>query len=89
MTHTEYILTVKTEILEHSGREVKPVRYHIGDKITVDEQTFERLKSGEKIERFTQEGSIYFSKYEFENEVKFTQVTIEYGTRKLGQKKTK
>jgi hypothetical protein len=38
------------------------------------------------VKRFTREGSIEFDKYNFENEVEFTQVTVEYGMRKLGQR---
>jgi hypothetical protein len=38
------------------------------------------------VERFTEDGSIEFDKYNFENEVEFTEVTIERGTRKLGQR---
>ena len=89
MTHTEYILTVKKEILEFSGRDVTPVHYKISDKITLDEPTFLRLQSGEIINRFTREGSIAFDKYNFENEVQYTEVTIQYGTKKLGQRKNK
>jgi uncharacterized protein YwlG (UPF0340 family) len=89
MTHTEYALVVKKEILEHAGYSTPAVQYHIGDTITVDESTFNNLQSGMSVERFTREGSIEFDKYNFENEVKFTQVTVEYGTRKLGQRKNK
>jgi hypothetical protein len=89
MTHTEYILVVKKEILEFSGRDVTPIHYKIGDTITLDEPTFLRLQSGEIINRFTREGSIAFDKYNFENEVKYTEVTVQYGTKKLGQRKNK
>ena len=89
MIHTEYILTVKTEILEYAGYSTNPVHYKIGDTITLDEPTFLRLQSGEIINRFTREGSITFDKYNFENEVSFTEVTIQYGIRKLGQRKNK
>jgi hypothetical protein len=89
MTHTEFRLIVKKEILEYSGRDVTPVRYNIGDTITVDESTFLNLQSGETIKRFTREGCIEFDKYNFENEVQYTEVTVAYGTRKLGQRKAK
>jgi hypothetical protein len=89
MVHTEFKLIVKKEILEYSGRDVTPVHYSIGDTITVDESTFLNLQSGETIKRFTREGSIEFDKYNFENEVQYTEVTVAYGTRKLGQRKNR
>jgi hypothetical protein len=89
MTHTEFKLIVKKEILEFSGRSVTPVHYSIGETFTVDESTFLNLQSGETIKRFTREGSIEFDKYNFENEVAYTAVSIEYGSRKLGQRKNK
>jgi hypothetical protein len=89
MVHTEFKLIVKKEILEFSGRSVTPVHYKIGDTITVNEETFLNLQAGETIKRFTQEGSIEFDKYNFENEVQYTEVTVSYGTRKLGQRKNK
>jgi hypothetical protein len=88
MTHTEYILTVKTEILEYAFH-WNTAHYKIGDTITLDEPTFLRLQSGEIINRFTREGSIAFDKYNFENEVQYTSVTVQYGTKKLGQRKNK
>lgn len=89
MTHTEYILTVKKEIYESAGYSVKAVHHKIGDTITVNEATFNRIKDGEIICRFTQEGSVSFDKYNFENEVSYTEVTIQYGIKKLGQRKNK
>jgi hypothetical protein len=89
MVHTEFKLIVKKEILEFSGRSVTPVHYNIGDTITVNEETFLNLQAGETIKRFTREGSIEFDKYNFENEVQYTEVTVSYGTRKLGQRKNK
>jgi len=89
MTHIEYKLIVKRPILESAGYSTKPVHYKVGDSITVDEQTFLNLQSGQTIERFTREGIIQFDKYNFENEVNYTQVTIEYGTKKFGQRKNK
>jgi len=87
MRHIEYTLKVKKEIQETSGGNIHPVVFQIGDAFTVDEPTFLNLQSGETIKRFWQFGSIEFDKYNFENEVSFTAVTIEYGTRKLGQRK--
>ena len=87
MTHKEFKLIVKKEITENSGREVFPVIFKIGDTFIVDETTFNSLQSGETISKFTQEGVIEFDKYNVENEVSFTAVTVEYGIRKLGQRK--
>ena len=87
MTHKEFKLIVKKEITENSGREVFPVKFKIGDTFIVDETTFNSLQSNETVSRFTREGSIEFDKYNFENEVSYTEVTITYGTRKLGQRK--
>lgn len=87
MTHKEFKLVVKKEILESAGYSRQAVKYKIGDTLTVDEKTFLNLQSGETISRFTQEGRIEFDKYNFENEVEVTSVTIEYEIRKLGQRK--
>ena len=87
MVHREFKLIVKKEITENSGRNVFPIIYNIGDTFTVDEKTFLNLQTGETISRFTNEGSIEFDKYNFENEVSFTEITVEYGIRKLGQRK--
>jgi len=89
MTHREFKLTVKKEIVEHSGREVTPVRFKVGDVMVVDEETFLKLQSGSFVQRYTREGSIVFDKYNFENEVACTEVTVEYTVRKLGQRKNK
>jgi len=89
MVHTEFRLIVKKEILEYSGRSVTPVHHKVGDTVTIDEKTFLNLQCGETIKRYTHEGSITFDKYNFENEVQYTEVTVRYGTRKLGQRKNK
>jgi hypothetical protein len=89
MTHKEFKLVVKKEILESAGYNIQAVKYHAGDTMIVDEATFERIQSGNTVERMTQEGFIHFDKYNFENEVSFTAVTVEYGTRRLGQRKQK
>ena len=86
MTHKEFKLVVQKEIFESTGTFAPAVHYKIGDIITVNEDVFNNLQSGETIKRFTREGSIEFDKYNFENEVEYTQVTIDYGTRKLGQR---
>jgi len=89
MTHKEFKLVVKNEILEDAGYERKAVHYRVGDIVTVDEGTFNLIQSGNTVERMTQEGFIRFDKYDFENEVAVTTITVEYSTRKLGQRKTK
>lgn len=89
MTHKEFILTVKTDIMENAGYGREAVKYHAGDTMIVDEAMFERIRTGERVKRPTFEGQITFDKYNFENEVSFTAVTVEYGTRRLGQRKQK
>lgn len=89
MVHTEFKLIVKNPITESSGREIYPVIYGVSDTFNVDEKTFLEIQNGKTITRFTNEGIITFDKYNFENEVSYTEVTIQYGTRKLGQRKNK
>ena len=89
MVHKEFNLIVKDEILENAGYSRTAVHYKVGDVLTVDEDTFNRLQSGNFVERYTREGIIRFDKYNFENEVSYTEVTVQYGTRKLGQRKNK
>lgn len=87
MTHKEFKLIVKKEILESAGYERQAVKYRVGDTVIVDEDTFNMIQSGNTVERMTREGFIRFDKYNFENEVSYTAVTVEYGIRKLGQRK--
>jgi hypothetical protein len=89
MTHKEFKLIVKSPILEYAGYDIKATHYRVGDVVTVDEATFEGLQSGVSVLRHTQEGTITFDKYNFENEVAVTSITVEYSVRKLGQHKTK
>ena len=89
MTHKEFKLTVKKEILESAGYERQAIKYKVGDVMMVDEIIFDMIKSGNTIERMTQEGFIKFDKYNFENEVQVTSVTVEYSVCKLGQRNTK
>ena len=90
MTHREFRLTVKNEILESAaGYDTKAVHYRVGDVVTIDEATFDRLQSGSFIQRHTHEGTFTIDKYDFENEVAVTTVTVEYSIRKLGQRKNK
>ena len=90
MTHKEFKLIVKQEILEFAGYE-RPdyLEYGVGDTMIVDETMFDKIQSGNTIERMTQEGFIKFDKYNFENEVEVISVTVEYSVRKLGQRKAK
>jgi len=89
MTHKEFRLTVKNEILEDAGYDRKAVQYRVGDIVTLDEVTFDRLQSGSFVQQYTREGVITFDKYDFENEVAVTTITVEYSVRKLGQRKEK
>ena len=89
MTHKEFKLTVKKDIMESAGYERQATKYRVGDTMVVDEAMFDMIQSGNTIERMTQEGFIRFDKYDFENEVAVTSVTVEYSTRKLGQRKSK
>ena len=88
MTHKEFKLIVKKEIMESVGINLQFPYHKIGDEVVVDELTFEKIQSGSTIERYTRNGIVMFDKYSFENEVEFTSVTVEYGIRKLGQRKT-
>ena len=87
MTHREFKLVVKKDIMESAGYNRQAVKYRAGDTMIVDEDTFYMLQSGDTVERMTREGFIHFDKYNFENEVSFTAVTVEYGIRRLGQRK--
>jgi len=89
MTHREFKLTFKNEILEDAGLGRTAVHYRPGDVMVVDEEMFNMIQSGNTIERPTQEGWIAFDKYDFLNEVAVTSVTVEYSIRKLGQRKDK
>jgi hypothetical protein len=89
MTHKEFKLTVKKDIMEYAGYERQATKYRVGDTMVVDEVMFDRIQSGMGVERMTQEGFIRFDKYDFENEVSVTAVTVEYGIRRLGQRKQK
>ena len=89
MTHKEFKLTVKNEILEHAGYNRQAVEYKVGDVMTVDEDMFDMIQSGNTIERTTREGFIRFNKYDFLNEVEVISVTVEYSVRKLGQRQVK
>ena len=88
MTHREFILVANQDIKEHS-RGIDVVSIKQGSSITVSEDTFNRLQSNETIKIYLREGVLEYNKYMFDNEVKFTQVTVEYGTKRLGQRSTK
>ena len=87
MKHREYRLITKRPILESAGYATKAVHLAVGDELRVDESTYNQLKRGETVERLTGEGIIEFTKYDFENEVQVTTVTVEHGISKLGQRK--
>jgi hypothetical protein len=88
MTHREFTLVANQDIKEFS-RGIEVVSIKQGSSITVSEDTFNRLQSNETIKVYTREGVLEYDKYMFDNEVKFTQVTVEYGSRKLGQRGNK
>lgn len=88
MKNREYQLIVKKPIYGSSHIDV--VYYRIGDVMEVNHLDFETLKRGETIKRLIGPGGeaiISFDKYNFENEVKWIDVTIEYGVGGLGQRK--
>ena len=85
MTHKEFKLTVKETIFEDAGYGRMAVHYQTGDVMTVDEDMFDMIQSGNTIEKTTREGYIRFNKYNFENEVEVISVTVEHSVRKLGQ----
>jgi len=89
MTHREFTLIVTKAITENSGREVYPIIYKVGDTLKLNEKQFDDLQSGSTITFYTNEGIMEFDKYNFNNEVSFTEITVQYGTRKLGQRKKK
>ena len=89
MTHKEFKLIVKKDIMESAGYNRQAVKYRVGDTMIVDETMFGRIQSGNTVERMTREGFIHFDKYNFENEVQVTAVTVEYSVRKLGQRNKK
>ena len=59
MTHREFRLTVKKNIVEDAGYGRTAVHYRVGDTFTVDEATFDKLQSGATIERYTLEERYY------------------------------
>jgi hypothetical protein len=89
MTHKEFKLIVKQDIFESGWPGVNPVKHKVGDVLIVNEHTFLELQANQVITWSTREGSISFDKYNFENEVAVTEITIEYSVRKLGQRNAK
>ena len=88
MNHREFILVANQDIKEFS-RGIEVVSIAKGSILNVTEDVFNRLQKNETIKIYTREGILEYDKYMFENEVDYTAVTIEYGTRKLGQRKNK
>ena len=84
MVHREYKLKVVKDIVINSGREVTPVHYAAAQEISVDQETWERLKKGETIEKPVYDGFIRYNKKNFANEVQWTEVAVSYGIAKLG-----
>jgi len=84
MVHREYKLKVVKDIVILSGRDVTPVHYAAAQEISVDQDTWERLKKGETIEKPVYDGFIRYNKKNFANEVQWTEVAVSYGIAKLG-----
>ena len=84
MVHREYKLKVVKDIVIHSRRAVTPVKYDAAQEISVDQETWERLKKGETIEKPVYDGFIRYNKKNFANEVQWTEVAVSYGIAKLG-----
>ena len=88
MTHTEFKLIANRDIIEQS-RGIETIAFHKGETVIINEDKFNRLQKNETLTQYTQHGIISYDKYAFENEVQYTAVTVEYGTRKLGQRASK
>jgi len=93
MIHKEFKLTVTEPIREESGRGVKPVHWSIGQELTLSEAEFSRLRGGEVVERFTNEGVLRFDKHHFANgvrviEIEFTESEVKLGNTR-GRKEVK
>ena len=87
MTHKEFKLTANQDIKEYS-RGIEVTAIAMGEIITVGQDLFDKLQRGETIKIYTREGILEYNKYHFNNEVDCTTVTVEYSTRKLGQRKS-
>jgi len=87
MIHREFKVTVTEPIREVSGREVQPVRYNIGQEISLRQDEWDQLKRGEIVERATMEGFIRFDKYHFANGVRVIEIEIRESELKLGNTK--
>lgn len=84
MIHREFKVTVTEPIREVSGRDVKPIRYHIGQEISLRQDEWDRLKRGEIVERATAEGFLRFDKYYFANGVRVVEIEVTESELKLG-----
>jgi len=84
MIHKEFKLTVTEPIRQESGRSVKPVYYSIGQELTLSEAEFSRLRGGEVVERFTNEGVLRLDKHHFANGVRVIEIEITESEVKLG-----
>lgn len=87
MIHTEYHLVLKMDIYESLDDVNRILQWKVGDTLTVSENDFLDLQRGKTIKRHTRYGTIVFDKYNFENEVQYTEVTVNKGSRKLGHRK--
>lgn len=90
MTHTEYTLIVAQDLYQSNGS-TEALHYKKGDRVTVNQNTFEALKKGETVNIAMSSGMneysyINYNKYDFENDVTVLKIITEVGTAKLGQR---
>jgi hypothetical protein len=87
MTHLEYTLTLANDVDQTNGTTTAS-HYKKGDRVTVDQATFEALKRGETITRaISYEAQVSYNYRDFENEVSVLKITTEFGIAKLGNRK--
>lgn len=93
-THKEYTLTVKNPIYQSLDKESKAVYLKPGMQLSVKEEIFNKLKSGETISFLKIAGqgmyaSVEYDKYNFENEVECLTIETYTSVAKLGQRAKK
>jgi len=94
MVHKEYTLTVNETIYENLDSETKAVAYDKGDRITLNEENFNRLRAGEtiafvKISGHGMYATVEYDKYNFENEASVSIIETSTAIAKLRQRKKK
>jgi len=88
----EYRFTVKEPVMMQFNPTYSVTKFEKGHVLTLSEDYFRRLKSGETIKGWSNEGhgvtlGYSYDKSNFENEVERVEVTIETSTVKLGNRK--